>query len=191
MSNVSQFHATESWVILMTNITLKDIANAAMGHAAVKQIAVTRMPPTRPEMCPGCPFGRDVDGITALKCEVLKDELRARPNAVWMCHETADGGARPTEKSIICKGFNDWRAKTKITTHFLVKQGTSLLVIGRIIGNEDTGYRFHPHTSAHKASRRQWPTPQSCVPSWTRRYAPMSIIDHAPPGWKTKESPNA
>lgn len=90
-------------------IELKDIANAAMGRSAVKHIEVQRMPPTRPEMCAGCPFRPDIDAFTALKCEVLKDELRARPAAVWMCHETSDGGARPTEKSIICKGAADWR----------------------------------------------------------------------------------
>jgi hypothetical protein len=92
-------------------ITAKDIANAAMGRSGVKQILVQRMPPTRPEMCAKCPFGSDVDGLTAIKCAVLKDELRARPNAVWMCHETADGGTNPTDKSIICKGFASWKAE--------------------------------------------------------------------------------
>jgi hypothetical protein len=90
-------------------ITPKDIANAAMGHSTVKKIRVTRMPPTRAEMCAGCPFAPDADAFTKLKCEVLKDELRAHPAAVWMCHETTGGGTRPTEKSIICEGFADWR----------------------------------------------------------------------------------
>jgi hypothetical protein len=91
-------------------ITNKDIANAAMGRSAIKQLYVQRMPPTRPSMCAGCPFSPDIDAFTAIKCEVLKDELTAKPNAVWMCHETSDGGARPTDKSIICKGAADWRA---------------------------------------------------------------------------------
>lgn len=95
---------------MSSHITAKDIANAAMGRSAVKQIRVTKMPPTRTAMCDGCPFGPNVDNFTKLKCEVLKDELYARPKAVWMCHETADGGACPTEKNIICKGFADWKS---------------------------------------------------------------------------------
>lgn len=90
-------------------ITVKDLAEAVMGASAVKQILVRRMPPTRPEMCARCPFGPDADAFTKLKCELLKDDLRVRPAAVWMCHETADGGRHPTDKSIICKGFADWR----------------------------------------------------------------------------------
>lgn len=91
-------------------IEAKDIANAAMGRSAVRKIEVLRMPPTRAGMCAACPFRPGIDAFTALKCEVLKDELRAHPNAVWMCHETAGGGAEPTAKSIICKGAVDWRA---------------------------------------------------------------------------------
>lgn len=91
-------------------IEAKDVANAAMGRSAVKHLHVQRMPSVRAEMCKGCPFRPDIDAWTALKCEVLKDELRARPNAVWMCHETSGGGAHPTEKSILCKGAVDWRA---------------------------------------------------------------------------------
>lgn len=101
----------------MRPITAKDIANAAMGRSAVKKIRVMHMPPTRPEMCAKCPFGPKVDGFTALKCAVLKDELRARPNAVWMCHETADGGARPTEKSIICTGWKANRLNLEIENY--------------------------------------------------------------------------
>lgn len=91
-------------------ITSKDIANAVMGRSGVKQLVVQRIPPVRPTMCERCPFRPDIDAFTALKCEVLKDELRARPQALWMCHETSDGGARPTEKSIICRGAHEWRA---------------------------------------------------------------------------------
>ncbi len=40
----------------MNKITIKDIANAAMGRSAVKQIWVEKMPPIRPEMCRKCPF---------------------------------------------------------------------------------------------------------------------------------------
>jgi hypothetical protein len=90
-------------------ITAKDIANAAMGRSAIKHLVVQRMPPARPTQCAGCPFSPAASAFVALKCAVLKDELRAKPNAVWMCHETADGGARPTEKSILCKGAVDWR----------------------------------------------------------------------------------
>lgn len=91
-------------------ITPKDIANAAMGRSAIKHIHVQKPPPVRKDMCPACPFRGDVDVFTALKCLVLKDELRAHPQAIWMCHETSDGGARPTEKSIVCRGAQDWRA---------------------------------------------------------------------------------
>lgn len=91
-------------------ITGKDVASAVMGGAGTKKIRVTKMPPTRAAMCDGCPFGPNVDGLMRFQCAVLKDELKARPNAVWMCHETADGGANPTDKSIICKGFADWRS---------------------------------------------------------------------------------
>lgn len=95
----------------MRPITAKDIARAAMGGSAVKQVLVTKMPPTRSAMCVGCPFAPNSDGLTRHKCEVLKDELRAHPNAVWMCHETSDGGSHPTDKSIICKGFSDWKSR--------------------------------------------------------------------------------
>lgn len=90
-------------------ITAKDVANAAMGRSAIKKMVVARMPSTRTSMCAGCPFSPDIDAWTALKCEALKDELRAHPNAGWMCHETSGGGAQPTAKSIICKGAADWR----------------------------------------------------------------------------------
>ncbi len=93
----------------MRRITPKDIARAALGGSAVKQIVVQHMPPVRSGKCKKCPFNPHVDGLTATKCAVLKDELRLRPNAVWMCHETSNGGANPTDKSIICKGFADWR----------------------------------------------------------------------------------
>ena len=94
----------------MRQITTKDIAKAAMGGSAVKKLVVQRMPPVRAETCKKCPFNPDIDAFTAMKCVVLKEELQRRPNAVWMCHETSDGGVSPTEKSIICKGFADWRS---------------------------------------------------------------------------------
>lgn len=90
-------------------VTPKDIAAASMGGCGSRQIAFRRPPPVRPQMCAACPFQPGIDVFTALKCQVLKDELRARPNAVWMCHETSDGGSRPTDKSIICRGAHDWR----------------------------------------------------------------------------------
>lgn len=90
-------------------ITVKDLATASMGPSAVKQTRVQRMPPVRKDMCEKCPFRPDIDVFTMFKCEVLKDELRAHPNAVWMCHETSSGGAHPTDKSIICRGAAEWR----------------------------------------------------------------------------------
>ena len=110
----------------MSDITGKDIANAAMGRSAVKQVWVTKMPPTRPEMCAGCPFSPDAPGILYFKCLVLKDELKAKPSAVWMCHETADGGARPTEKSILCRGFTDWKEEGLVEANWVpFKDGVS------------------------------------------------------------------
>lgn len=92
------------------DITAKDIAAASMGGSAIKKIVVQERPKVRPGMCVECPFSPDIDFFTALKCEVLKDELRAHPSAVWMCHETSGGGASPHAKSLICKGADDWRS---------------------------------------------------------------------------------
>lgn len=92
----------------------KDVARAVMGDAGSKKILVTKMPPTRPTMCAGCPFGPNMDAFVRIQCEVLKDALREKPNAVWMCHETAGGGTEPTAKSIICKGFAEWSSHERI-----------------------------------------------------------------------------
>lgn len=34
------------------------------------------------------------------------------------------------------------------------------------------GWKFISHTSAHKNSRRFWPTAEKCLPGWARSYRP-------------------
>lgn len=41
-----------------------------------------------------------------------------------------------------------------------------LAIVGRII-EERSGYRFLPNCCTHKASRKVWPTANSCIPQWT------------------------
>ena len=42
------------------------------------------------------------------------------------------------------------------------------LKLGQIVKGCD-GYRFLPATSVHKPSRKEWPTPDACIPAWARR----------------------
>lgn len=51
-------------------------------------------------------------------------------------------------------------------------------VVGRIIENP-CGYRFLPQTSAHKASRKHWPSANACIPAWTERCGFLQLFDKA------------
>ena len=40
------------------------------------------------------------------------------------------------------------------------------LLIGRCMGSNEKGWHFYPHTTAHKPSRKAWPTIVDCIPDW-------------------------
>lgn len=50
--------------------------------------------------------------------------------------------------------------------------------VGRIIETPN-GYRFLPATSAHKGSRKTWPTANGCIPLWTEKMGFLRLYDKA------------
>jgi hypothetical protein len=55
-------------------------------------------------------------------------------------------------------------------------------VIGRIIRcritHDTEGYRFIPNTSSHRASRKTWPTANSCIPKWTEKFGFLRLYTY-------------
>lgn len=52
-----------------------------------------------------------------------------------------------------------------------------LAVVGRIVGDDDHGYRFLPNTSAHKASRKRHQSANACIPKWTANCGFLQLLD--------------
>lgn len=50
-------------------------------------------------------------------------------------------------------------------------------VLGRIVGDDDSGYRFLPNVSGRKASRRAHADFMSCIPRWTDACGFTRLLD--------------
>ena len=60
-------------------------------------------------------------------------------------------------------------------------------IVGRIVESDD-GYRFIPQTSAHKASRRRWPSANACIPAWTKKCGLLCLFDESELAAATKSA---
>lgn len=49
-------------------------------------------------------------------------------------------------------------------------------IVGRLVELHD-GWRFLPNTSAHKPSRRSWPTARAAIPTWARNLGLVQILN--------------
>lgn len=56
-------------------------------------------------------------------------------------------------------------------TKYLVNTEHRTIIGACVFYQYSNGWRFLPHVTSHRGSRKHWPTWESCIPAWAKRAA--------------------